>query len=230
MSEIAESCILLFVKYPVAGRVKSRLARGLGSETAAELYKRFVGDTIKMLGAAGRDLKIYCDPCKSVANYAEWIGGGHEFIHQVGGDIGERMRGAFEETFAAGFKRAVLIGSDIPDMPAEFISRAFAGLDGSDAILGPSADGGYYLIGFSEESFCAEAFSGVSWSTESVLSQTRERLESNGVKAALLPMWGDVDTIDDLKELVERNKGGEFENSRTMEFVSANDLTDIEGN
>ena len=229
MSESTDSCILLFVKYPAAGRVKSRLARSLGPEVAARLYKRFVGDVVEMLDGTGRVVRVYCDPYESVANYARWIGGGHEFIHQTGGDIGERMRNAFEETFAAGYKRAVLIGSDIPDMPADFLNDAFARLNnGSGAILGPSSDGGYYLIGFSAESFYAEAFSDISWSTENVISQTRAKLEKNGTNTALLPTWLDVDTVDDLNELVKRNKGGEFASSQTMEFVLANSLVDAE--
>ncbi len=102
------------------------------------------------------------------------------------------------EAYTMGFKRVVLIGSDIPDLPLEFIEEAFTSLNEKDAVIGPSLDGGYYLIGFKDKTFSSQVFKGISWSTERVFEQTTKILEREGLTVHFLKPLRDIDTIEDL--------------------------------
>jgi rSAM/selenodomain-associated transferase 1 len=141
------------------------------------------------------------------------------YAPQIGEDLGERMANAFIRCFADGCEAALLIGSDIPDMPAAFVERGFAFLQENDAVIGPACDGGYYLIGFRADTFSREAFRGIAWGTGSVLKTTRGILERKALRIAALPEWGDIDTYEDLIALEERNRNTPFAQSRTMRYV-----------
>ncbi len=223
-----DKCVMLFVKFPASGQVKSRLGAELGEETAAELYDKFVRDELEMLEQVEADVMVCFDPVSEEGRYVEWLGADLEFAAQQGDDLGERMERAFLTAFAEGYEQAVLIGSDIPDIPVEAIRDAFGDLKDNDAVIGPSGDGGYYLIGFSEESFCADIFSGIAWSTERVLDDTMATLQASGKSVSVLGMLRDVDTLEDLRGLLRRSEGSGFMNSRTVRFVLDNDLVDIE--
>jgi rSAM/selenodomain-associated transferase 1 len=140
---------------------------------------------------------------------------------QAGADLGERMKNAFQHCFADGFDDVIIIGSDIPDLPPEIFAEAFAALENRGAVIGPAADGGYYLIGFRKETFAPEAFEGIVWSTQAVFAETVARLERVGVGVHLLPSWRDVDTVDDLRDLVRRHRDTPFAGSRTMACLAA---------
>jgi rSAM/selenodomain-associated transferase 1 len=129
------------------------------------------------------------------------------------------MKNAFIDVFDEGFSRVVIVGSDIPDLPGKFLSQAFAQLDSNDVVIGPSSDGGYYLIGFCRNSFLAEAFDDITWSTSAVLEQTLARLKSHGLTVHLLPKWHDVDTRADLDDLASRNGNTGFDLSKTFAFM-----------
>jgi glycosyltransferase A (GT-A) superfamily protein (DUF2064 family) len=120
-----------------------------------------------------------------------------------------------------GSSRAVLIGSDIPDLPESILSEAFRSLDDHDAVLGPARDGGYYLIGFRRDTFVPDVFRGIEWSTDRVFAETRRKLEQATRSVYLLPEWSDVDTPEDLRDLKERNEGTAFAKSRTMKYLFA---------
>ncbi len=105
------------------------------------------------------------------------------------------------------FKRVVLIGSDIPDLSLEFIEEAFTSLQEKDAVIGPSLDGGYYLIGFKKETFSPRVFEGIRWSTESVFEKTLEVLEREGLTVHTLQPLRDIDTVGDLRIRDLREKG-----------------------
>ncbi len=130
-----------------------------------------------------------------------WLGGHYLYMRQIGENLGERMKNAFIEAFSMNFRRVVLIGSDIPGLPLEFIEEAFTSLEETDVVIGPSLDGGYYLIGFKDKKFCPAAFKGIPWSTERVFEETMKVLKREGLTVHTLQPQRDIDTIEDLKSL-----------------------------
>lgn len=204
-----DPCVLLFLKVPEEGRVKTRLAASLSPRTVVGLYRCFVADILSTLEKTGHAIFLCHDPPDQSDRIRNWLGDRHPLMAQKGNDLGDRMAEAFRECFSLGIERAALIGTDIPDLPGEFIDRAFAGLDDRDVVIGPARDGGYYLIGFRADSFAPEVFEGVSWSAPSVLEQTRRILKNLGIGYRMLPEWKDIDTQADLKALAQnpRSKG-----------------------
>lgn len=211
--------ILFFVKFPVAGRVKSRLAASIGADAALGLYRNFVLDMLASIEASGMPLRVCYDPSETEAAVHAWLGRNLDYQPQVGVTVGERMEHAFKRIFSEGCPRAILVGSDIPDLPPALFSEALRGLDDHDAVIGPARDGGYYLIGFRNDTFPPEVFRGIEWSTASVFSMTMQRLEQTGQQVHQLPLWRDVDTIDDLRDLATRARSTVFRGSRTMTFL-----------
>lgn len=200
--------VILFMKSPEKGRVKTRLAKGVGKDKALELYQCFVMDLLDMLGATPWALRVYYYPEKACSRIKSWLGNRLEFFPQEGATLGEKMKNALEETFAAGYKNAVLIGADLPDLPPEIIDTAFGGLNGHSAVIGPSPDGGYYLIGFTAQGFAPKVFNDIPWGTGQVFDQTLERFLVHGVNAFHLPPFRDMDTLEDLKTLyLDRTDG-----------------------
>ena len=128
------------------------------------------------------------------------------------------MHGAFIDVFAQGFERCVLIGSDSPDLPVGQVNDAFDKLYSADLVLGPSTDGGYYLIGCKRQSLCQYVFHNIHWSTANVFSETVKRIAESGLKFAQLPQWSDVDEFDDLKYFHKRNKDRSA-TSQVMKFL-----------
>jgi rSAM/selenodomain-associated transferase 1 len=138
---------------------------------------------------------------------------------QSGSDLGERMKQAFNRVFSEGWRNAVLIGSDIPDLTPGVISEALGSLEKNDAVIGQASDGGYYLIGFNEKTFLPRMFHGIPWGTPAVFRETMKILTASTRTVHLAPEWQDVDTLDDLKSLFERNRDPSFDNSRTMTYL-----------
>lgn len=219
--------ILLFIKEPAAGRVKSRLSASLGADTALELYRSFVLDMLESIEASGISLRVCYHPPGAGTAIRQWLGGHLSYQPQEGADVGERMKHAFAQVFAEGCPRAILVGSDLPDLPSAAFIDALRALDGHDAVIGPARDGGYYLVGFRNDTFLPEAFRGIEWSTASVFSSTIQALFRAGRQILRLPLWRDVDTLDDLHDLAARNYATAFRRSRTMTFLSERKLDRI---
>jgi rSAM/selenodomain-associated transferase 1 len=217
---VDQRLIILFVKVPARGQVKTRLAAALGEDAALELYQRFVQDILETLEQTGIPVMICYYPPDSRNAVAAWLGPGQQYLPQEGRDVGERMENAFRQAFTRGFSRVVLIGSDIPDLPAPLINEALAALRMHDAVIGPARDGGYYLIGFRNDTFFPAVFSGIAWSTGAVFRSTMQAFGKAGSRVHELPFWQDVDTIEDLKDLVDRSKRSAFSSSRTMSFLA----------
>jgi rSAM/selenodomain-associated transferase 1 len=129
------------------------------------------------------------------------------------------MENAFQQAFAEGFSRVLIIGSDIPDLPSTFLEEAFESLETHDAVIGPANDGGYYLIGCTRNTFSPAIFSGMIWSSRTVYRKTMETLERNGHRVHVLRQWDDVDTIADLEKLIARNRHAPPGGSRTLSFL-----------
>jgi uncharacterized protein len=217
-----DSCILIFVKLPEKGSVKTRLAKELDRNFVLALYGNFVFDMLETLAKANLPIIVYFYPPESGAAVSGWLGGNYLYVPQNGSDLGDRMKNAFKDAFERGFSRAVIIGSDIPDLEISILETAFNSLHANDMVVGPSADGGYYLIGFRNNSFLPEVFKGISWGTNTVLKDTLKILGEKNYRAYFLPELRDVDTIEDLKALYERNKDTAFAKSRTMKLISNN--------
>jgi rSAM/selenodomain-associated transferase 1 len=194
-----DRCLLFFVKYPETGKVKSRLASVIGNDLAAKLYRGLIMQMLSTLKTGDFPFYICFHPKNALKGLKEWLGNKHHYIPQKGKELGERMRNGFIEAFSMGHKRVVLIGSDIPDLPLEFIERAFTSLATKDVVIGPAYDGGYYLIGFKDRTFSPQIFEGIVWGTGNVFDETMQPLKKLGQKVHVLPYQRDIDTVDDLE-------------------------------
>jgi uncharacterized protein len=197
--------ILVFVRAPELGRVKTRLAAGIGAERALAAY-RFLGRSAVHAALAvgeGVEVRVLFTPPASRALVRHWLGPGPVLVPQADGDLGARLGAAFDQAFSGGHSPVLVIGSDIPDVDPPLIRRALAALGSAEAVIGPAADGGYYLLGL--RSPTDSVFDRIEWSTDRVFSQTLERLAAQGVTPATLPVLRDVDTAADLpSELAAR--------------------------
>ena len=196
-----DRCLLFFVKYPEKGKVKSRLASVIGDKPAANLYRDFITQMLSTLKRGDFPFYICFYPKNALKGLREWLGGQYQYIPQKGKDLGERMRNGFIGAFEIGFRRVVLIGSDIPDLPLEFVEEAFTSLKKKDAVIGPALDGGYYLIGFKDKTFSPQVFEGMAWGTETVFGETMNILKKLMQNVHTLPYRRDIDTIEDLRKL-----------------------------
>jgi rSAM/selenodomain-associated transferase 1 len=219
-----DCCVLLFVKFPEKEKVKYRLAVGLTDDIAVELYRNFVLDTLSMLEGLSLSFYVCFYPPADQKKFFTWLGTQYQFLPQEGADLGERMRSCFTRAFTIGFHRVVLIGSDSPDLPGDYLNKAFTGLQKKDVVLGPAIDGGYYLIGFRNTTFTPSVFEEIHWSTPSVLAGTMANIQKANRTMYLLPSWSDVDTIDDLKRLAIRSKNTAFKSSRTITYLRQHTL------
>ena len=134
MNTSGRNCILFFAKYPKKGEVKKRLSAVLGDDLTVELYKNFVMDSLVTLKENSAQLILCCYPPDSQKEFMEWLGMHHDFLPQEGGDLGQRMKYCFVNAFNRGFQFLVAIGSDIPDLPCEFIKEAFSSLKTHDVV------------------------------------------------------------------------------------------------
>jgi len=214
-----KTCILLFVKYPKKGTVKLRLCRDLDEDLVVEMYRCFVQDTLKMIKKINLPFFICFHPPEAQNKFVQWLGSTHQFLPQTGSDLGERMKNSFTEVFTKGVQNAILMGSDSPDLPENYVNQAITTLKNKDVVLGPTRDGGYYLIGFRTTAFTPQVFDEIHWSTPLVLQETLIKLQQAQRSVGLLPVWNDIDTFSDLKDLISRSKNTAFKSSNTMTYV-----------
>ncbi|MCH8828735.1 MAG: TIGR04282 family arsenosugar biosynthesis glycosyltransferase [Planctomycetes bacterium] len=191
----------MFVKHPLAGEVKTRLAADIGEACAADLYAAFVADLADRFRNSGERRYLCYAPAATAAEeyFSELAAGDYELWPQPNTALGDRLAAFFEFADSIGAERTVVIGSDSPTLPADFLDRAFDRLASSDCVVGPASDGGYYLIG--QRGRPQPIFDGIDWSGPHVLSQTIDCIERQGMKPAILPVWYDVDSLDDLHML-----------------------------
>lgn len=217
------NALILFFKYPERGRVKTRLASSFGEDFAFGLYVSFLKDILAMSDDVKTDKIIITDVHGDVPPHLLDMGTGYPTIRQKGKDIGIRMLNAFLQIFDMGYHRAVLIGSDSPDLPAEFIQRALNSLLTHDVVLGKSSDGGYYLIGLKRETCLAEFFSDIPWSTPLVFQKTIVKMIDSGKSIHLLPEWNDIDEKDDLAQFYNQ-KSQKISSLHTIEFLDRDSI------
>jgi rSAM/selenodomain-associated transferase 2/rSAM/selenodomain-associated transferase 1 len=196
--------LFMFLKYPEKGKVKTRLAQSVGDIKAVELYKEFVEELLAKLQKQNYDLHLFFTPTEREKEIKEWLDTDLPLHPQKGDDLGERMNHAFLEMFNLGYDTCVITGSDCPDVPAEVFDEAFDALESNKAVIAPTKDGGYYLLGFQRDNLCEKVFQHISWSTEKVFQQTITILNHEGYTPTTLRQWQDIDTIEDFNDMCLR--------------------------
>jgi uncharacterized protein len=186
--------LIIFIKNPVLGSVKTRLAATVGAERALEVYGRLLSITREAAIGVQSERHLYYADTLELED--DWDSSSFQKRLQRGDDLGERMHSAFADAFAKGAAKAVIIGSDCPDITSELINQAFAALGDSDVVIGPAVDGGYYLLGMN--GLHPAFFNNKQWSTSSVLSATMADAERSGLRVHLLPTLNDIDDESDL--------------------------------
>jgi rSAM/selenodomain-associated transferase 1 len=196
--------LIIFVKAPRPGEVKTRIARVIGPQAASDAYVRIVGAVIENLRSL-QNVQLRFSPDDALRDISRWLQPEWTAETQGNGDLGERLRLAFRDSFAAGVKRVVLVGSDCPDITAEDVQSAWNALENNDLVLGPAQDGGYWLIGLRTEQ--PTLFKNISWSGDMVLQQTITKAKSIDLSTQLLRELADIDTIEDLRRFEARSLG-----------------------
>jgi uncharacterized protein len=195
---LGSNVLIVFVKQPRPGGVKTRLTPALSAADAAELYRVLAEEEIRnTVPRPGEYTRLFFfDPSSSPAAMSEWLPE-ETLMSQRGADLGARMSAAFDEAFHRGARRAAVIGTDVPWVTRARVAEAFAALDGHDVALGPTADGGYYLVAVDQPR--PELFRGIAWSTPSVLVSTVDRAGALGLRVQMLGELPDIDTFDDVR-------------------------------
>jgi rSAM/selenodomain-associated transferase 1 len=196
----------IFAKYWQPGQVKTRLAADVGFEPAARLYRLSLETLLRRFSGVADRRMLSFSPAGRANEFAALVES-HDspgmaqwsLEPQAAGDLGKRIEHYFASAFARGARRVVLVGSDSPTLPGSFVVEAFDRLSASDAVVGPTADGGYYLIGLSR--LVRGLFDDIAWSTPAVMRQSLERLNVAQCSHHILPSWYDVDTLADLVRL-----------------------------
>ena len=202
----ASTALIIFAKAPVAGHVKTRLCPPLTPDEAASLHGSLVLDLL--------------DRCQSLKGIDRILAGAptreHPFFgamktrfkipvwDQVGDDLGARMAHAFQSALGSPYQSVLIVGTDIPGITVSLITTAFKSLQDHDIVLGPTVDGGYYLIGLRAP--VPELFEHIPWSTDKVLSLTREKTQALDLSVKILPRLRDLDTVEDLQVFIQESK------------------------
>jgi rSAM/selenodomain-associated transferase 1 len=190
----------IFVKVPEEGAVKTRLVPPLSGKEACDLYLAFVNDLFQRIKKLKKLSVTAFYSGTNPGQIEELLPKGWALAAQTGVTLGERLQHAFGQLLAEEGSYAVMIGSDSPDIPLLAIKRAYNKLKHKDVVLGPSADGGYYLIGIKKQT--PALFSNIPWGENTVMRRTLEIIASHEMSISLMPLWYDVDTPDSL-ELLE---------------------------
>ncbi|WP_139956768.1 TIGR04282 family arsenosugar biosynthesis glycosyltransferase [Flavicella sediminum] len=189
-----KNLLILFTRNPELGKVKSRLAKDIGEEKALKIYIELLLHTKKI--SENIPVSKWVFYSEEIPKNDIWTAANFQKKIQQGTDLGFRMKAAFQEGFANGFEKIIVIGSDIYDLQQQHIEQAFEKLNDYTSVLGPSEDGGYYLLGL--KSMIPEVFENKNWGTETVLSATSKDLKNNG-SLYYLEELNDIDVISDIK-------------------------------
>jgi rSAM/selenodomain-associated transferase 1 len=193
--------LIVFVRAPRPGTVKTRLALALGPAAACAAYRTLVDTLLRRL-AGLPNLTLRFTPDDAHAEIADWLAPGWRAQAQGAGDLGARLHAAFASAFDAGARRVAAIGSDCPELTEGDVREAWRALRGHDVVVGPATDGGYWLIGLREAR--PELFAGVDWGTSRVLEQTLALARAHGLRVHRLRERRDVDTAEDWRAFLAR--------------------------
>lgn len=191
-----KNLLMIFIKNPVEGKVKTRLGASIGSANALQVYKKLLNHTREVVLQLSMDRQVWYS--SMIDHRDSWSSDEFEKKLQHGSDLGERMSSAFESAFNSGYNKVVIIGSDCFDLSYHHIENAFLALNDHDAVIGPSKDGGYYLLGMKK--YIPQLFSDIEWSTPEVFEKTVQHFKSTDLSFTTLDVLNDIDTIEDLRE------------------------------
>lgn len=192
---MADTLLIVFVKHPIAGQVKTRLAKGIGHDKALQVYQALLQHTRSLADQGSFDTAIFYG--NEVPEMDLWTERDWTRKLQQGADLGVRMLAAFRWAIAEGYGRVVLIGSDCAKLELQHLEAAFEHLKNHDLVVGPAEDGGYYLIGMKKA--YAGLFEDKQWSTKDVFTDLQASAQALGLSISLLATLSDVDTIEDLR-------------------------------
>ena len=195
--------LLIFVKEPVPGQVKTRLAAEIGADAACAVYRRCVERTLERLSILRHEMTLCVEPAEATGGIQAWLGSAWSVLPQRGATLGERLTDATNRLFDENGRRVIVIGTDSPWLDDTVIEEAFSALERADLVLGPAADGGYYLMGLAKPA--PGLFCGISWSTNQVLHQTLDASRRLGLVASLLPLGYDIDRLEDLRRWMDHD-------------------------
>lgn len=190
-----DSLLLIFTRNPELGKVKTRLAKTIGDQSALEIYKFLLQHTHTITSQLAVLKQVHYSV--KIRENDLWDENIYDKRQQVGDDLGLRMMHAFQQGFQEGFKRIIIIGSDMYDLSQSDIEYAFSVLKNNNFVLGPAEDGGYYLLGMKQIN--EPIFQHKNWGANTVLEDTLTDLKGESIK--ILPMRNDVDIYDDIKEV-----------------------------
>ena len=198
--------IIVFVKYPEEGKVKTRLASTTSNSFATGIYKIISKNIFDELAKLNNeiDVHIFYAPFDDLVKIKNWVGKKFVFKVQRGSDLGDRIANAFENIFLRNYKRAMIIGSDIPNIDCLIINESFNSLESYDVVISPSDDGGYSLLGMNREN--KFLFENIEWSTDSVFKTTKNKIIKNQLSLKTLNQLNDIDTFDDLVNFVNKSE------------------------
>ena len=212
-----DSALIVFAKIPEPNKVKTRLTTLLSPEEASQLYASFLLDALDEYMQLPVDVRLYYAPVHSQIP-DRFVPQGVSVFYQKGEGLGARMAAAFAESFVKGYQRIVIVGTDHPTLPPAFLHQAYSQLETPYTItIGPSEDGGYYLLGMNE--FYPQLFEGMAYSHEDVFKETVHRAGQLPAELSVLPEWYDVDTPDLLNRLVMDVNQSDLSLIRTRETL-----------
>lgn len=189
-----DALLIIFVKNPELGKAKTRLAQTIGKEKALAIYRMLLERTKDVTFDLEVDIQVHYN--QFIDRNDLWDDGRYIKKKQIEGDLGQKMQFAFEEAFSAGYEKICIIGSDCYDLNKKHLEEAFLNLETSEFVLGPSFDGGYYLMGM--RALLTSVFSNKQWSTNSVFNDTLKDIKKDDKSYTLLSKLSDVDVEADL--------------------------------
>lgn len=209
--------VIIFVKFPQPGHVKTRLGEDIGNQKAAELYRLFIDLTFRfVLQCAADQILVAVSPKEKMSRFVdEFRHPDFKYFAQEGNDLGQRLVHAFQTARESDADKTIIIGSDSPTLPPDYLDRAFRILDSTELVLGPARDGGYYLVGM--KNVQEALFQNMEWSTDSVLQNTLQRAKQLDITYDLLPEWYDVDDVENLRRAAVDDASGKIKS-----FLSEN--------
>lgn len=193
---------MAILKAPRSGYVKTRLGRQVGFDQATRIYRVMAERQLRSVPENFR-IEVHYAPRGARSEMRDWLGANYHYCAQAGGDLGQRLARAFERGFRRGAKEIIAIGADCPGLDGACLIEAARRLRKADVVLGPAADGGYYLIGLRRPA--PQLFESIAWSSADVLRQTLDRVAELGLSSALLTVKEDIDDLESLRRHLDED-------------------------
>ncbi len=220
-----DAALIVFAKVPRPGEVKTRLTPVLTSSEAAQLYEAFLQDALRLYTRLSAHVRLYLAPPVPDELGVD-VPAAVDVRVQRGDGLGNRMKHAFRTTLDRGYEKASIVGTDHPTLPLSFVRQSFSALTPARSVcIGPSEDGGFYLLGMN--AFYPQLFEGMTYSHDSVFTDTLARVGTTDARLTVLPRWYDVDTPAALERMIDDLDDGDADAPRTREMVQQLQLYDL---